>query len=240
MAAHFRLLRFTHSHFHPHWNILAAMRLLAARTCRMRFGYRQRGVIAGFYASNVSRFVFEEGTTVLKEDVGDLFYGPNQDTKVIDVVIPKSVTSIEVILDNHVLTGYRVIIHGYRGSAAEAFVQREAGNERFDVEFVPIECETHTWDGGVVTQEPTYDSEGVRTYTCTVCQATMTEVIPKLTNSEDRQILPIRKPGRAQPEETDPGRRDQDRSVRTGRNPGRWRKCGDRRKRIHRIGRRKQ
>lgn len=162
------------------------------------------GVIAGFYASNVSRFVFEEGTTVLKEDVGDLFYGPNQDTKVIDVVIPKSVTSIEVILDNHVLTGYRVIIHGYRGSAAEAFVQREAGNERFDVEFVPIECETHTWDGGVVTQEPTYDSEGVRTYTCTVCQATMTEVIPKLTNSEEPTDPSDPETRPTQPEETDP------------------------------------
>lgn len=38
----------------------------------------------------------------------------------------------------------------------------------------------HAWDGGVVTQEPTENSEGVRTYTCTACGQTKSEAIAKL------------------------------------------------------------
>ena len=38
----------------------------------------------------------------------------------------------------------------------------------------------HTWDEGVVTVQPTTEQEGVKTYTCTVCQATKTESISKL------------------------------------------------------------
>ena len=37
---------------------------------------------------------------------------------------------------------------------------------------------THTWDAGVVTQKPTAAEPGVRTYTCTVCGQTRTEIIP--------------------------------------------------------------
>lgn len=49
------------------------------------------------------------------------------------------------------------------------------------------DCETlgpkekHTWDAGVVTENPTYTTEGVRTYTCTVCDGEKEEAIPRLT-----------------------------------------------------------
>ena len=43
-----------------------------------------------------------------------------------------------------------------------------------------VEGHEHVWNGGVTTEEPTYTSEGVRTYTCTVCGETYTETIPKL------------------------------------------------------------
>ena len=36
----------------------------------------------------------------------------------------------------------------------------------------------HTWDNGTVTTEPTETTPGVRTYTCTVCGQTRTEIIP--------------------------------------------------------------
>ncbi len=39
----------------------------------------------------------------------------------------------------------------------------------------------HTWNDGVVTTQPTVDAEGIKTYTCTDCQATKTEAIPKLS-----------------------------------------------------------
>ncbi len=38
----------------------------------------------------------------------------------------------------------------------------------------------HAWDDGVVTTEPTEEAEGVKTYTCSVCDATRTETIPAL------------------------------------------------------------
>ena len=41
----------------------------------------------------------------------------------------------------------------------------------------------HTWDNGVVTTEPTAEKEGVKTYTCTVCNETKTEPIPRLNSS---------------------------------------------------------
>ena len=37
----------------------------------------------------------------------------------------------------------------------------------------------HTWDSGVITKQPTAQSDGVRTYTCTGCNATRTVAIPK-------------------------------------------------------------
>lgn len=42
----------------------------------------------------------------------------------------------------------------------------------------------HTWDEGVVTTEPAGETEGVRTYTCTVCGGTKTETIPVASADE--------------------------------------------------------
>ena len=44
---------------------------------------------------------------------------------------------------------------------------------------VKTEAKGHKWNKGKVTTEPTYAEEGVKTYTCTACGATKTEVIPK-------------------------------------------------------------
>ena len=38
----------------------------------------------------------------------------------------------------------------------------------------------HTWDDGVVTTEPTYSKDGVKTFTCLRCGETRTETIPHL------------------------------------------------------------
>ena len=38
----------------------------------------------------------------------------------------------------------------------------------------------HKWNSGVITKLPTYDEEGIRTYTCTICGKIRTEKIPKL------------------------------------------------------------
>ena len=41
---------------------------------------------------------------------------------------------------------------------------------------------SHTWNAGEITTEPTETQPGVRTYTCTVCGRTKTEVVPPTTH----------------------------------------------------------
>ncbi|MCM1544989.1 MAG: hypothetical protein NC110_06785, partial [Ruminococcus sp.] len=43
----------------------------------------------------------------------------------------------------------------------------------------------HKWDNGTVTKAPTCTEDGVKTYTCTVCGATKTEVIPATGDHKD-------------------------------------------------------
>ena len=46
-----------------------------------------------------------------------------------------------------------------------------------------IPAKGHTWDTGKVTKEPTEQTEGMKTYTCTACGETMTETIPTLDHT---------------------------------------------------------
>ena len=43
----------------------------------------------------------------------------------------------------------------------------------------------HKWDAGKVTKAPTMTAAGVKTYTCSVCKATKTEAIPKLSSPDN-------------------------------------------------------
>lgn len=47
------------------------------------------------------------------------------------------------------------------------------------------ETENHVWDNGKITAEPTESSEGVKTYTCSVCGAARTESIPKIIKEDN-------------------------------------------------------
>ncbi|MCD8376720.1 MAG: leucine-rich repeat protein [Oscillospiraceae bacterium] len=49
---------------------------------------------------------------------------------------------------------------------------------------VTISATGHTWDAGTVTLEATRYTEGIMTYTCTVCGATKTKAIAVLTGSD--------------------------------------------------------
>lgn len=51
-------------------------------------------------------------------------------------------------------------------------------NEVMDIE--ELKATGHTWDKGKVTTQPTTKTEGVKTYTCSVCKKTRTEPIAKL------------------------------------------------------------
>lgn len=51
-----------------------------------------------------------------------------------------------------------------------------------------LEDGQHTWNDGEVTTEPTYTTEGVKTYTCTACSQTKTETIDKLTRPSSEGV----------------------------------------------------
>jgi hypothetical protein len=46
---------------------------------------------------------------------------------------------------------------------------------------LPIDKEAHVWDEGKETVKPTTETEGEKTFTCTICGATKTEKVAKLT-----------------------------------------------------------
>ena len=47
----------------------------------------------------------------------------------------------------------------------------------------------HTWDNGVITTQPTEEKDGVKTFTCTVCERTRTESIPALQHSHELEYI---------------------------------------------------
>ena len=54
-----------------------------------------------------------------------------------------------------------------------------------------LETAAHSYDDGVITAEPTETSEGIKTYTCTVCGYEKTESIEKLPSKPAAVIYPI-------------------------------------------------
>lgn len=46
-----------------------------------------------------------------------------------------------------------------------------------------VEYDSHEWDDGEVTKEPTEISDGIMTYTCDVCSGTKTSIIPALAHT---------------------------------------------------------
>ena len=43
----------------------------------------------------------------------------------------------------------------------------------------------HSWNDGIITLEPTYEAEGEKTYTCTVCESKKTEAVEKRLQTEE-------------------------------------------------------
>ena len=97
-------------------------------------------------------------------------------------------------------------IYGYEGSTAEAYAEKYNrefvefcdGNQvygdwqkldddkhiryctKFNLDTMAICSETadHVWNDGVITAQPTCATNGVKTFTCTECEATYTESVP--------------------------------------------------------------
>ena len=80
---------------------------------------------------------------------------------------------------------------------ADIYTSGKFENKAFEVQTKTIETEDatgHSWDEGVVTREATTASEGEKTFTCTVCEATKTESIPKLDPEPEPKPTPTPTP----------------------------------------------
>lgn len=75
------------------------------------------------------------------------------------------------------------------GSYDEVVYCSDCGGE-VSRETKTIKAPGHKWDEGKVTTQPTTAKEGVKTFTCTVCQATKVEPIAKLPTSGGKRPAP--------------------------------------------------
>lgn len=66
------------------------------------------------------------------------------------------------------------------------------GAEEITAEDTVVAAAGHTWDEGVITTKPTVSEEGIRTYTCIVCQETKEEPVAKLTLSGIEVTAPVK------------------------------------------------
>ncbi|MGN0522316.1 MAG: leucine-rich repeat domain-containing protein, partial [Eubacterium sp.] len=95
-----------------------------------------------------------------------------------------SLTSITIenkdcsICDDELTISETATIYGYKNSTAQTYA------ETYGRTFVALDAEhTHTYNSGVVTKAPTCTATGIKTYTCTVCGATKTEIIAKTAHT---------------------------------------------------------
>ena len=95
------------------------------------------------------------------EDCNKDFGDDQGTTELTDVVVPK--------------TGHK---YGAWENLDETLHQRVCENDA-----AHVEKENHSWDAGEVTKPATEQAEGVKTFTCTICNAAKTETIPKLKPS---------------------------------------------------------
>ena len=86
--------------------------------------------------------------------------------------------------DNHSLTEVRgrreptCTEDGYTGDTVCAICNKEITKGE------TIQSKGHSWNEGEITTSPTCENAGVKTYTCTVCNATKTEEIPATGHTE--------------------------------------------------------
>ena len=89
-------------------------------------------------------------------------------SKLTAVTIPISVTEI----DETAFDGIKPTVYGYSGSYAEIYAKYNS------FPFVRLYCEEeHIWDNGEITSPATCTTNGIKTYTCTICKETKTEMV---------------------------------------------------------------
>lgn len=75
-------------------------------------------------------------------------------------------------------------------AAGEAVgICKRCGASQTGIELEKLE---HKWDEGVITTEPTYEKEGVKTFTCTACGETKTETVAKKDKPAEYKLSDVK------------------------------------------------
>lgn len=104
----------------------------------------------------------------------------------------KETKSIPAISHTHTLVKHNAVLADcvtsgtdeyWTCSGCEGIFGDESGTRELN-EIPVIAATGHKWNNGEITTPATTESEGIKTYTCTVCEETKTESIPKLTDTD--------------------------------------------------------
>ncbi len=105
----------------------------------------------------------------------------------IDVCLIKEPWGWFDIVETKSTTGSSCTFYNVSPGYYQIFTIARPNSDKTQSEWTPFTVQaahtTHTWDGGKVTKPATETSTGVKTYTCTVCGATKTETIAKLSHT---------------------------------------------------------
>ena len=120
-------------------------------------------------------------------DLNDVSMDGDKITVAVDGVHQHSLTKVEAKEATCAIAGNNEY---YTCSCGKVFKDAEGMTET-TVEAETIAAKGHTWDDGVVTKEPTEDTEGEKTFTCIVegCGTTKTEPIPALDHAH--KLTPV-------------------------------------------------
>lgn len=120
-------------------------------------------------------------------DLNDVSMDGDKITVAVDGVHQHSLTKVEAKEATCTEAGNNEY---YTCSCGKVFKDAE-GTTETTVEAETIAAKGHTWDEGKVTTEPTEETEGEKTFTCTVegCGATKTEVIPALDHTHKLTLV---------------------------------------------------
>lgn len=133
---------------------------------------------------------YDSGSIRFCYGVGENEYGTAAGKRLVSGVVTLDVTYCQhTNLEPSVKENENSAICTKDGSYDEVVYCSDCGGE-VSRETKTIKAPGHKWDEGKVTTQPTTAKEGVKTFTCTVCQATKTEPIAKLPISGGKRPAP--------------------------------------------------
>lgn len=133
---------------------------------------------------------YDSGSIRFCYGVGENEYGTTAGKRLVSGVVTLDVTYCQhTNLEPSVKENENSATCTKDGSYDEVVYCSDCGGE-VSRETKTIKAPGHKWDEGKVTTQPTTAKEGVKTFTCTVCQATKTEPIAKLPTSGGKRPAP--------------------------------------------------